>query len=54
MAPHQLEIGAWVNKAMVAFIPIKVPRSSNGRTAGSGPANWGSSPYLGTNWFGAG
>ena len=28
----------------VAFIPHKVRRSSNGRTAGSGPVNRGSTP----------
>ena len=30
------------------FIPLKVLRSSNGRTTGSGPVYWGSSPYLRT------
>lgn len=25
-----------------------IPRSSNGRTTGSGPVYWGSNPYLGT------
>ena len=35
-------------RQLVAPVLLKVPRSSNGRTTGSGPVNPGSSPGLGT------
>ncbi len=41
-------VGRWYRKG-VACLVVYIRRSSNGRTAGSGPADWGSSPYLRTD-----